>query len=123
MADNKVFEEIQFRVVRSSGEFDDARNLFRQYASSLKIDLCFQNFDEELRTIEVQYNKPAGALVIAYLNECPVGCAAIRKLDIETAELKRMFVLPEHMHHHLEKNFIGMVFNNSEGTWLCSNPA
>ena len=35
-----------------------------------------------------------GAFVIAYLRDVAVGCGAIRRLDVSTAELKRMYVEP-----------------------------
>ena len=35
-----------------------------------------------------------GAFLIAYLDDIVVGCGAVRRLDEETAELKRMYVDP-----------------------------
>jgi GNAT superfamily N-acetyltransferase len=35
-----------------------------------------------------------GTFVIAYAGTTPVGCGAIRRLDLETAEIKRMYVAP-----------------------------
>jgi len=35
-----------------------------------------------------------GAFLIAYLGEMPVGCGAVRLIDEETAEIKRMYVAP-----------------------------
>ena len=35
-----------------------------------------------------------GAFLIVYQNEMPAGCGAVRLLDRETAELKRMYVSP-----------------------------
>lgn len=35
-----------------------------------------------------------GAFLVAYLRGTPVGCAAIRKLDPQDAEIKRMYVDP-----------------------------
>jgi putative acetyltransferase len=35
-----------------------------------------------------------GAFLIVYREEVPVGCGALRLLDAETAELKRMYVAP-----------------------------
>lgn len=34
------------------------------------------------------------AFVIAYINEQPVGCGALRRMDSERAEIKRMYVVP-----------------------------
>ncbi len=35
-----------------------------------------------------------GAFLVAYENDRPVGCGAVRRLDAGTAEIKRMYVLP-----------------------------
>jgi GNAT superfamily N-acetyltransferase len=37
-----------------------------------------------------------GAFLVAYAGDAPVGCGAVRRLDAETAELKRMYVAPSH---------------------------
>lgn len=37
-------------------------------------------------------NLPTGALLLAYKDDLPAGCAGIRRIDDETAELKRMYV-------------------------------
>jgi GNAT superfamily N-acetyltransferase len=36
----------------------------------------------------------AGAFLVAYLDNVAVGCGAVRRLDQETAEIKRMYVDP-----------------------------
>jgi putative acetyltransferase len=36
-----------------------------------------------------------GAFLVAYEGDEPVGCGAFRRLDRDTAEIKRMFVVPE----------------------------
>jgi len=35
-----------------------------------------------------------GAFLVLYQEGTPAGCGAVRRLDAETAELKRMYVLP-----------------------------
>ena len=34
-------------------------------------------------------------MVVAWLNQRPVGCGAMRQIDKETVEIKRMYVAPE----------------------------
>jgi GNAT superfamily N-acetyltransferase len=41
-----------------------------------------------------QVEPDSGSFLIAYLDDVPVGCGAVRRLDEATAELKRMYVLP-----------------------------
>ena len=83
---------IIFKIADTETEFAQAAALFKAYADSLRIDLAFQNFDKELQIISQQYNKPTGALLLAFDGEIPVACAGIRKQEDDIAELKRMYV-------------------------------
>jgi len=80
----------------SSQELAIVRTLFTEYAQSLKVALCFQNFEAELSALPGDYCAPRGALVIAYVNGDPAGCCALRPLDsvdyANACEMKRLFV-------------------------------
>jgi ribosomal protein S18 acetylase RimI-like enzyme len=75
-------------------QFNDAINLFSEYASSLNISLAFQNFSEELKIIQNMYGSPNGCLLIVYDDNKAVACAAYRKIGEDIAELKRMYIKP-----------------------------
>jgi putative acetyltransferase len=96
MRNTKNQRNIVIKIANTSQEFDDGRRLYQQYAKSLYIDLSFQDFHNELKTMEKHYNKPKGALLLAYNDTVAVGCVGIREIDQDTAELKRMFVLTEY---------------------------
>ena len=74
------------------------RGLFREYASSLTVDLCFQGFELELAALPGEYAPPRGALLIAWVNNEPAGCCALRPLDsvdyANASEMKRLYVRP-----------------------------
>ncbi|MFH0865575.1 MAG: GNAT family N-acetyltransferase [Bacteroidota bacterium] len=89
-------KDYKITIAKSAKEFEEGRILFMEYASSLGFDLCFQNFDTELKEIAFQYNKPYGALILIKHNEQFIGCAGIRCFKQNVAELKRMFIKPEY---------------------------
>jgi GNAT superfamily N-acetyltransferase len=41
-----------------------------------------------------EFEPPQGAFLIVYAGDEPVGCGGFKRLDTETAEIKRMFVSP-----------------------------
>lgn len=81
-------------IIRSAtpARIEDARRLFREYEAWLGVDLCFQSFEEELKNLPGRYAAPTGRLLLAFADEKIAGCAALRKLDDETCEMKRLFV-------------------------------
>jgi len=90
---NMIDEDVLFKTANTNKEFEDGKSLFQQYANSLDLDLGFQDFSNELKLINKQYNKPKGALLLAYKNNIAIGCAGIRELNSNTAELKRIQLL------------------------------
>ena len=89
---------VQFRLVQADGpeQLAAAREIFLEYADSLQVDLCFQNFDAELAALPGEYAPPGGALLLAYADGTLAGCGAMRALaDVDHAnacEMKRLFV-------------------------------
>ena len=90
--------EPNFRLVEpdSAELLDAARRIFREYADSLAVDLCFQNFDAELAGLPGEYAAPGGALLLAFADDALAGCGAMRPLtDVDHAnacEMKRLYV-------------------------------
>lgn len=73
-------------------QIDEARGLFREYEKWLDVDLCFQNFEDELKTLPGKYAKPAGRLLLATVENDFAGCIALRKLEDSVCEMKRLFI-------------------------------
>ena len=101
--------DILFQIATTKQQFEDGRNLFQQYAASLDIDLDFQDFSSELKAIDEQYNRPKGALLLAYKNHIPVGCVALREFAKDTAELKRMYVQAEYRKYKIGIRLLELI--------------
>jgi ribosomal protein S18 acetylase RimI-like enzyme len=88
--------DIQLLQADTPALLAQASELFREYASGLGVDLCFQNFEEELAALPGPYAEPGGALLVALVDGQPAGCGALRPLPEadhpNACEMKRLFV-------------------------------
>jgi len=82
------------RVAGPGAQLEAVRALFLDYAQSLGFSLCFQGFDEELRTLPGMYAPPRGRLLLAMEGDAPAGCVGLHEWDAQIAEMKRLYVLP-----------------------------
>ena len=76
--------------------FETIRRLFLKYAESLGFDLEFQNFEQELESLPGDYAAPNGCLLIAEDSGNWAGCVALRGLEDDNCEMKRLYVIPEY---------------------------
>jgi putative acetyltransferase len=78
--------------------WEQARQILHEYGQSLNIDLDFQHFDEELRSLPGEYAEPQGTLLLALVDGQVAGCGGFRPLadsDYANAcEMKRLYVRP-----------------------------
>lgn len=80
------------------------RALFREYQQFLNVDLCFQQFEQELAELPGAYAAPRGMLAVAveaggaealYDPDRVIGCVGVRPGPLpHVAELKRLYVKP-----------------------------
>jgi ribosomal protein S18 acetylase RimI-like enzyme len=82
-----VEKTLRVETIRVAGEEDAGRvrQLLREYADHLGIDLSFQDFDTELADPLKFYE---------FVLLADGGCAALRRIDSETCEMKRIYVQP-----------------------------
>ena len=59
-----------------------------------RADLDIQHYETEFQCLESKYGPPEGRLSPARADGQSAGCIALRKLDRDTCELKRLYVRP-----------------------------
>lgn len=75
-------------------ELEAVKNIFIEYAEYLEVDLCFQDFEKELKTLPKIYAPPKGCIILAKQNDVIVGCIALKPIGEGTCEMKRLYVQP-----------------------------
>ncbi len=90
--------DIRLVVPESADALDATRDIFREYAAGLGVDLCFQNFEAELAGLPGEYAAPGGHLLLALVDGAIAGCGGFRALTdsdhANACEMKRLYVRP-----------------------------
>ena len=68
------------------------RELFREYAAWVAVDLSFQDFNRELAELPGDYISPSGVLLVARVGQVAAGCVAAHRWDADVCEMKRLYV-------------------------------
>lgn len=92
---SSVAKSLAFIQAESPQQIRLARELFLEYARSLGFSLCFQNFEGELAGLPGEYAPPQGRLLLAECEGQLAGCVALRRLQPEICEMKRLYLCPQ----------------------------
>lgn len=107
--------DIIFCTPSTPEQISATREIFTEYAAQLGVDLCFQNFDNELADLPGDYAGPEGALVLALADGHVAGCCALRPLPaadhVNAAEMKRLYVRQAYRRSGLGRQLVEAVLD------------
>jgi len=83
------------RVAEESYDGPGAQELVPQYVAEIRAMYPDWTPDAPPRLTPEDVEPPKGRWLVAYRDSKPVGCAALKRLDPTTAEIKRVYVAPE----------------------------
>jgi ribosomal protein S18 acetylase RimI-like enzyme len=108
--------KIEIIQVETDKQIKAAQKLFREYEAWFGMSLCFQNFDEEVANLPGKYAAPDGRLFLAFADEKLAGCIALRQLEDEVCEMKRLFIKDEFRGQKISKLLIEKLFEEAKIT-------
>ena len=100
----------------SQKEIDEIRELFLEYSASLDFNLDFQNFEHEIKNLPGEYSAPDGKLYLALYKNKPAGCIALRKIDNDYCEMKRLYVRPKFRRLKIGKALTEIIIQEAKKT-------
>lgn len=80
--------------IRDCDNYEAAKELILEYSKIKGAESCFVSLDKELADLEGFYQD--GALLLGYEGEKPVATIAIKRIEDNKAETKRLFIKPEY---------------------------
>jgi ribosomal protein S18 acetylase RimI-like enzyme len=90
-----MLSQLTIRDAESPEQLEAVRALFLAYQDAIGIDLGYQGFAEEIERLPGQYAPPGGTLLLASdAQGRALGCIAMRRIDDDRCEMKRLFVAP-----------------------------
>lgn len=79
--------------VTTDDDLVTARTLLEEYGRTLPVQEAVQSVAHDLHDL-AQYTPPRGALLLACVENRPLGCVAMRQWDGDVCEMKRLYVQP-----------------------------
>jgi len=100
-------------LAESPEHMESVRTLLQEYWTSFGFTPCFQGFADELARLPGDYAQPGGRLGLALAGDAPVGCVALRRIDAERCEAKRLFVRPQSRGLGIGRFLLGWLINEA----------
>ena len=100
---------------------EEIKELFKEYTEMLVENdpnfakyLEIQNYDSELEHLSDKYGLPDNRLYIVKVEDQAAGCIALRKIDDENCEMKRLYVKPEFRGHNIANKLVEMIIYDAK---------
>ena len=100
---------MNFEIRNGHDYIDEVKDLFVEYVRSLGVSASLREF----HGLEDKYKGEGEALYIAFIDNKPAGCVALRYVDSNTADMKRLYVRPAFRHSSLGSNMAKLVVEDA----------
>lgn len=100
---------MNFEIRNGHDYIDEVKDLFVEYVRSLGVSASLREF----HGLEDKYKGEGEALYIAFIDNKPAGCVALRNVDNNTAAMKRLYIRPAFRHSSLGSNMAKLVVEDA----------
>ena len=111
---------MSIEIIEAYSYKEEIKSLFNEYTemlirgdSEFKNYLELQNYDHETENLEEKYGLPYGRLYIVLCDGNISGCIALRKIDSENCEMKRLYVKPEYRGKNIGALLVKNIINEA----------
>ena len=112
---------MEIKIVPGYAFLEEVRGLFVEYTDMLvEVDHAFsgyltsQGYSRELENVGEKYSLPEGRLYLALVDNEPAACIALRKMDNENCEMKRLYVRPAYRKHGLAGQLVRKIIADAK---------
>jgi putative acetyltransferase len=99
--------------IDADAPLDEVKTLLREYPSQIPVPLEVGDFEAWLDSLPGPYGPPRGRLLVARYGGETAGCVALRALDHETAEIKRLYVREQFRGFGLARSLVKALIDAS----------
>lgn len=103
----------KIKTARFPEDYEHVIDIFREYVTSPTADLGFQDYEAEFAGLPGKYAAPDGCVLLAWKGNAIVGCAALRRIDKHTCEMKRVYVRPVARGENLGRRLVNQILETA----------
>lgn len=112
---------MSLELIPAYNRAEEILSLFTEYTRmlvshdpSFQIYLDIQHYADEIRDLQAKYGQPDGRLYLALWEGEVAGCIALRKLDEQRCEMKRLYVRPAFRGHRIGDALIDRIIRDAK---------
>lgn len=94
--------------------FSEYTNMLIEGELDFKNYLDLQNYDAELKNLNLKYGLPYNRLYLAYYNDELAGCIGLIKIDESNCEMKRLYVKPHFRGKHIGDYLVEKIIQDAK---------
>ncbi len=104
---------LEIRRAESREDIAKVQTLWTEYWESLDLPLTFQRFGQQLQSLPGEFAPPAGLPMLAISESEAAGTIAVRPLNQEECEAKRLYVSPRFRGAGLGRKLLAAAIENA----------